>query len=111
MPAVDANGTSRPQGSAWDIGACEWFSGAQVCPNLQGTIIQPPLTGPIAQVPPPPPPTPTNSPVTLSPTTGTLQIGGSQFGEYFKGLIDEVRICNRALNDAEIRAIYQQGSE
>jgi len=28
---TDANGTSRPQGSAWDVGACEWFSGAGPC--------------------------------------------------------------------------------
>ena len=47
---------------------------------------------------------------TLSPTTGTLQIGASQFGEYFKGLIDEVRIYNRALSDTEIQSIYQQDS-
>src|SRR5262249_19415969 len=47
---------------------------------------------------------------TLSPTTGTLQIGGSQFGEYFNGLIDEVRIYNRALNDTEIQTLYQQDS-
>ena len=47
---------------------------------------------------------------TLSPTSGTLQIGGSQFGEYFKGLIDEVRIYNRALSDTEIQTIYQQDS-
>ena len=47
---------------------------------------------------------------TLSPTTGTLQIGASQFGEYFKGLIDEVRIYNRALSDTEIQTIYQQDS-
>ena len=45
---------------------------------------------------------------TLSPTTLNLQIGGSQFGEYFKGLIDEVRIYNRALTATEIQAIYQQ---
>ena len=47
---------------------------------------------------------------TLSPTTGTLQIGASQFGEYFKGLIDEVRIYNRALSATEIQTIYQQDS-
>src|SRR5262249_52765655 len=46
----------------------------------------------------------------LSPTTGTLQIGASQFGEYFKGLIDEVRIYNRALTATEIQTIYQQDS-
>jgi hypothetical protein len=46
----------------------------------------------------------------LSPTTGTLQIGASQFGEYFQGFIDEVRIYNRALSNTEIQAIYQQDS-
>src|SRR5262249_316266 len=46
----------------------------------------------------------------LSPTTGTLQIGASQFGEYFKGLIDEVRIYNTALSATEIQTIYQQDS-
>jgi hypothetical protein len=46
----------------------------------------------------------------LSPSTGTLQIGASQYGEYFQGLIDEVRIYNRALSVAEIQTIYQQES-
>ncbi len=36
-------------------------------------------------------------------STGVLRIGGNSiFGEYFKGLIDEVRIYNRALSAAEI---------
>jgi len=33
----------------------------------------------------------------MEPTTGTLQIGGSDLGEYFQGLIDEVRIYNFAI--------------
>jgi len=44
----------------------------------------------------------------LSPTTGTLQIGASQYGENFQGLIDEVRIYRRALTATEIQSIYQQ---
>jgi hypothetical protein len=37
-------------------------------------------------------------------TSGTLRIGGnSVWGEYFKGVIDEVRIYNRALTAAEIQ--------
>ena len=37
-------------------------------------------------------------------TSGALRIGGnSVWGEYFKGLIDEVRIYNRALTAAEIQ--------
>jgi parallel beta-helix repeat protein len=53
-----------------------------------------------------------NSPSSGSPpiTAGTLQIGASQFGEYFKGLIDEVRVYNGALSAAEVQAIYQQDS-
>src|SRR5258705_10606502 len=46
----------------------------------------------------------------ISPSTGSLQIGGSVFGEYFKGLIDEVRIYKTALSDTEIQTIYQQES-
>jgi hypothetical protein len=45
---------------------------------------------------------------TPSLTTGTLQIGGSKYGEYFKGLIDEVRVYSRALSATEIQTIYQQ---
>ena len=47
---------------------------------------------------------------TLSPSTGTLQIGASQFGENFKGLIDEVRVHNRGLTTTEIQALFQQDS-
>jgi len=47
---------------------------------------------------------------TPSPTTGNLQIGASQYGEYFQGLIDEVRIYNRALTNIEIQTIYQQAA-
>jgi len=46
----------------------------------------------------------------LSPTTETLQIGASQYGEYFAGLIDEVRIYSRAQTATEIQASYQQES-
>ena len=38
-------------------------------------------------------------------STGVLRIGGNAYwGEYFKGLMDEVRIYNRALTAAEIQA-------
>src|SRR5262249_44670786 len=47
---------------------------------------------------------------TIDPSTGTLQIGASHFGENFKGFIDEVRIYSRALSDTEIQTIYQQDS-
>src|SRR5262249_46914951 len=45
-----------------------------------------------------------SQPAPLAPTTATLQIGGDAYvGENFAGLIDEVRIYNRALNAAEIQ--------
>jgi chitodextrinase len=41
----------------------------------------------------------------LGTTTGTLQIGGDSYpNEFFAGLIDEVRVYNRALSAAEIQA-------
>ena len=40
----------------------------------------------------------------LTPTTGTLQIGADSYtGENFTGRIDEVRVYNRALSQAEIQ--------
>src|SRR5919201_773580 len=40
----------------------------------------------------------------IAPSTGALRIGGnSVWGEYFQGLIDEVRIYNRALSASEIQ--------
>ena len=42
---------------------------------------------------------------TLSPTNDPLRIGGNaNWGEYFAGAIDEVRVYNRALSAAEIQA-------
>jgi len=41
----------------------------------------------------------------VSVASGALRIGGnSVWGEYFRGLIDEVRIYNRPLNAGEIQA-------
>src|SRR6185295_18245674 len=42
-------------------------------------------------------------PTPLAATTGTLQIGGNSYGEYFAGRIDEVRIYNRALSATQIQ--------
>jgi hypothetical protein len=35
-------------------------------------------------------------------STGALRIGGDSAGEYFQGLLDEIRIYNRALSPSEI---------
>src|SRR5262249_21949187 len=41
----------------------------------------------------------------LDTSNGVLRIGGNSiWGEYFNGLIDDVRIYNRALNQAEVRS-------
>jgi hypothetical protein len=46
----------------------------------------------------------TAAPGAASVTPNALRIGGdSVWGEYFKGLIDEVRIYNRALTAGEIQ--------
>ena len=42
---------------------------------------------------------------TIQASTNPLWIGGNQpYGEYFNGLIDDVRVYNRALSQAEIQA-------
>jgi parallel beta-helix repeat protein len=48
---------------------------------------------------------------TLPASSGSLQIAASQFGEYFKGLIDEVRVYNTALTATDIQSMYQQESD
>ena len=46
----------------------------------------------------------------IATTTGGLKIGGnSVWGEYFKGLIDDVRIYNRALSAAEMQTDMNTG--
>jgi hypothetical protein len=40
----------------------------------------------------------------LTTSTGSLQIGGSSYGEYFNGVIDEVRIYNRQARRRRSRA-------
>ena len=43
-------------------------------------------------------------------STGALKIGGNAiWGEWFNGLIDEVRVYNRALSAAEIAADKDRG--
>jgi hypothetical protein len=42
---------------------------------------------------------------TISTSTGVLRIGGNSISaQYFSGVIDEVRIYNRALNQTEIQS-------
>jgi len=41
--------------------------------------------------------------------TGDLLIGRSRTGQYYQGKIDEVRIYNRALSDAEVKYHYNRG--
>jgi hypothetical protein len=44
---TDANGVTRPQEDTWDMGACEFFAGAEFCPSLISTgpsIPQPTIT-------------------------------------------------------------------
>ena len=44
-------------------------------------------------------------PPSMAASTGALKIGGNSiWPEWFKGMIDEVRVYNRALSVAEIQA-------
>src|SRR2546421_8014634 len=45
------------------------------------------------------------APGAVASSTSTLQIGASQFGEYFNGLIDEVRVYDRALSPSDVQAL------
>ncbi len=45
-----------------------------------------------------------NGTATIDPSTGLLYIGGSPFGEYFTGVIDEVRIYSGSSTGAELLA-------
>lgn len=47
---------------------------------------------------------------TLTATTGTLQIGASQYGENFLGNIDDVYLYNYARTAAEVKALYDLGT-
>lgn len=55
----------------------------------------------------------------INQTQASFKIGAAEnwcgnihnFGNYFKGLIDEVRIYNRVLSESEIRKLYSQGVE
>ena len=43
------------------------------------------------------------------PTSNPVQVGKDQFDNYFYGIVNEVRIYNRALTADEIRALYELG--
>ena len=47
----------------------------------------------------------------LSNTTDSLGIGNNNDGNFFKGTIDECMIYNRALSDAEVKTIYNDGNQ
>jgi hypothetical protein len=46
----------------------------------------------------------------ITPSTGALRIGGNGvWGEYFRGLIDDVRVYNRVLTATEIQTDMNTG--
>jgi Concanavalin A-like lectin/glucanases superfamily len=87
MPAFDANGVSRPQAGTWDLGACEWFSGAGLCPNLQGTII-PPVPSPVVTIT-----GPTNAD-TWPISTATVTVTGTVTAGVGGGTVNSVSCTN-----------------
>jgi len=43
------------------------------------------------------------------PNTNNFRIGSTNGGEYFDGLIDDVRVYNRGLTPSEVQSLYNQG--
>jgi hypothetical protein len=41
---------------------------------------------------------------------GNREPGNSGYGDAFNGLLDDVRVYNRALTSADVNALYQQGA-
>ncbi len=106
LNASNSNGPLRPSGGAVIGGGVNWISGPTSSPvntwthvalTYDGTTIRLFVNG--TQV--------ASTPQTgaISTTNDPLWIGGnSPYGEYFEGLIDEVRVYNRALSAADIQA-------
>jgi hypothetical protein len=46
---------------------------------------------------------------TFSTNIGEIMLGSRPFGAYYEGILDEVRIYNRALSAAEVKRLYQSG--
>lgn len=44
-------------------------------------------------------------------STGTVEIGRFNSGYYYNGTIDDVRVYNRALSDAEVLGLYNSGAQ
>jgi hypothetical protein len=87
----DAAGTSKLALNVWTHLAASW-DGATLRLYLNGTEAGSVAVG-----------------STLAASTGPLSIGGNGiWGEYFKGLIDEVRVYDRALSAVEIQSDMQR---
>ncbi|MCK4348653.1 MAG: LamG domain-containing protein, partial [Thermoplasmatales archaeon] len=53
--------------------------------------------------------TPTEWPHSISSSNNAVRIGTDNWNEFFNGIIDEVKIYNRALSAEEIMAHYEEG--
>jgi hypothetical protein len=83
----DTRGTATVSVNTWTFLAAT-YDGSSLSLYVNGTLVS---TKPVIG--------------SMSPSTGKLRIGGNTiWNEWFKGLIDEVRIYNRALSVAEIQA-------
>ena len=84
---VGANGTAQVPSSAWTHLAVT-YNNSSLNLYVNGSLVRSVATS-----------------GALLTSTGVLRIGGnSVWGEYFQGIIDEVRIYNRALSQAEIQS-------
>jgi methionine-rich copper-binding protein CopC len=91
---IDASGTSSQVASSADLPVGTW---SHIAATYDGTILKLYVNGNIVSS--------LGVEGLLSTSSGVLRIGGdSIWGEFFNGLMDDVRIYNRALNQAEIRS-------
>ena len=98
--SFDVGGVSSVSGAVGpQVPLNQWSHVAGIC---QGSDIHVYLNGQLVGS--------TTASTVLAPASGSLRIGCRNDGWYFKGMIDEISIYNRALSSDEIAAIYAASS-
>ena len=105
LNASNDSGALRPSGGATLAGTTSWVGGTTPSPigawthialTYDGSMLRLYVNGVQAAT--------LAASGTIQASSSPLWIGGNQpYGEYFNGLIDDVRVYNRALSDAEIQ--------
>jgi hypothetical protein len=106
LNASNSNGPLLPSGGGTIGGAVNWLSGSSASPvnawthvalTYDGSMLRLYVNGALASS--------RAQSGAIETNANALRIGGNvPYGEFFQGLIDEVRVYNRALSQAEIQA-------